>query len=119
MAITVIEYSVLINLRKSSLVPKNPHILEIGQQNWYGDVPMEILGAHITEALGDDQDGINKLATQLLDIGRRNGEYKSFELVQFLYRFLFNHRSYTAIDMHGGPEAIRANLNEPVPLDRQ
>ena len=72
MAITVIEYSVLINLRKSPLVPKNPHILEIGQQNWYGDVPMEILGAHITEALGDDQDGINKLATQLLG-GRIGG----------------------------------------------
>lgn len=119
MAITVIEYSVLMNLRKSRLVPENPNILEIGQQNWYGDVPMEILGAHITEAFGDDQEGINELAVKLADIGRRNGEYKAFELVQFFYEFVFQHKSYTAVDMHGSPEAIRHNLNEPLELDRQ
>ena len=119
MAITVIEYSVLINLRKSSLLPENPSILEIGQQNWYGDVPMEILGAHITEAYGNDQAGIEKVAAELMDIGRRDGEFKSFELVQFFYNFVFNNRSYTAVDMHGGPEAIRANLNELLNLDQQ
>ena len=43
MAITQIEYALVRRLADEKLFPGTPSILELGQSNWYGDVPLDTL----------------------------------------------------------------------------
>lgn len=53
MAITALDYLVFSSLRQHNVFPARPRIFELGESNWYGDVPVEQFYADIGRAVVD------------------------------------------------------------------
>lgn len=83
-------------LRDKDLLPLagSPRVLEIGEANWYGDIP----------------------ADSVPEIVRGGGVGRdAWETAKAFYRgFLGLSATFTAVDMHGTPSALRLDLNQPV-----
>ncbi len=78
-------------------LPPWPVVLEIGQANWFGDVPVSEVDAF---------NGVTGLETLNL-----------FELARLYYSKVLDFSAIDSVDM-GGPNALRYDLNEPLPLTR-
>ena len=53
MAITGIEYNLFHDMRSGGVLPERPSLIEFGEANWYGDVPIEQLDHDIGELVAD------------------------------------------------------------------
>jgi hypothetical protein len=118
MAIGCIDYLVVRELAKANLIPPQPDVLELGEANWYGDVDVKQL-------IGDIQQYAD-LDTQYELLSRLEKLYSdpsapnvAFDIAKVFYRTFLKYRSITAIDLHGTASALRYNLNDPLPMDRQ
>lgn len=87
MAISGTHYQLLKKL--SPLVPRGGSILEIGEANWYGDIDPKSVG----------------LA----------GSENQFTVAKQVYEQLFAPRRVVSVDMHGTPQALKFDLNQPLP----
>ncbi|MCG8512369.1 MAG: hypothetical protein MI741_24385 [Rhodospirillales bacterium] len=123
MAITALEYLVMTDLGKQGLLPEEPDLLELGPQNWYGDVSFKAVETLARDLLSGDEDGFQAFRQRYEDIV---GQVESGDVAEGLrrfcrlfYRLLFAPRSYTAIDLADGPDLIRHDLNHPIEFDRQ
>lgn len=113
MAITAIEYSFFRSLRRQGLMPIGGDVLEVGEANWYGDVGVSNLLADIPEfAPTETRDEL----LLRLDLLARTEPPPLFDIAKVFWAVFLRPRSLTAIDLHGGPNALRLNLNEPVNL---
>jgi len=122
MAITALEYSVLVRLRASGRLPTKPDLLDLGMQNWYGDVSFRavaVLAHEVYAALPE------KLATFEADYTRIVGAIERGDVGngmrafnRLFYEVVFGLASYTAIDLDDAPGVLRHDLNLPVPLDK-
>lgn len=97
MAITFADVAIWDRLRECGQLPIEPSILEIGQANWYADCEY----SRLPEKLADT---IERLVL----------DGKSFEAAHAFYRAFLNPRQTKAVDLHGGPDAIARDLNEPL-----
>ena len=88
MALTRADVETWADLARNKLVPARPRVLEIGQANWYGDVP--------PPAGCDDP--------------------CPFKVARKWYKQVLDYASITALDFHG-PDAVRADLNGAVSLE--
>jgi hypothetical protein len=65
MAITAVDYFIISKLKEQALIPTRPSVLELGEANWYGDVPLDQLAsdirAHVKDS-GAQQAMLEKLA---------------------------------------------------------
>jgi len=117
MAVTALDYIVFRELAKANAIPSQPDVLELGEANWYGDV-------EIGQLVGDIQDRCKERQTELLlqleklysDL---SAQYVYFDIAKVFYKTFLDYRSITAIDFHGTPNALRYDLNAPVPMNRQ
>lgn len=114
MAISQLEYRFLRVAHQNGLLPKRPAILEFGETETLG---LDIVDVVADPALVPD----DAVRASLTDRARRltAGPGPNFAAAKLLYEALYAPSSYTAVDLHGTPDAIRADLNRPLSLDRQ
>lgn len=108
MAISAPHYRCLRELHRRGELPQGGSILEIGEANWYGDMPAEVVAAELGAA-EEFPDAIRS-------------EWAAFDFVKWIYRKFFGTSECVSIDMGGTPESLRIDLNgdfDPIPLGRQ
>jgi hypothetical protein len=118
MAITAVEYTLFSELKKSRLFPLRPSFLELGEANWYGDVPYEQLSNDICLLLEDPEEQI-RLLQELIDVVRAGQPNMLWDVAKIFYRLFLEYRETVAIDFDGTGEALRLDLNQPITLDKQ
>lgn len=119
MAIAYGHLIILMDLRRQNVIGPGltERVLDLGEQNWFGDVaPSEIariidmFGGAASDALRDELSAL---------LGRPTYATKSFDLAALFYRVIFGCQHYRAIDLGGTDRALKLDLNEPVSLDEQ
>lgn len=89
MAITRIDFAIWSALEQQGVLPEEPDVLEIGEANWYGDVPVDDFPVDVDP----------------------------FETARNFYWETFRYDRIDAIDLHSGTgRAWKYDLNEPVPV---
>ncbi len=117
MAITALEYFLLSKLASDGILPPAPDVLELGESNWYGDVPFDKLATDIGDS-GLDAGEKAALLARLDEATGCQGDPRPFEIAKISLMLFTRYRSLTAIDLNGAT-SFRYDLNVPVPLDRQ
>jgi len=127
-AFTFVELTLFANLRRENLLPPKPAVLEIGENNYYCDVPLEQLVACIHQYATDPEVRRQLLADfQALGLPADVQTMPQTEVSRILYRLakiafraMLDYSSLSAVDLIEGPEAeYRLDLNQPLPIDRQ
>ena len=114
MALTGVDFEVYAALRKSDLVPPRPAVLELGESEWFGDLPPERLAAIVDEYAAPP--ARSELRARLAGILARKSPHPSWDLAKVFYRAMLDYRSFAAIDFHGTPAALQIDLNYPTGL---
>lgn len=118
MAITAVEYAIFSELKKSRLLPPNPSFLELGEANWYGDVPYEQLSDDICRLDGDLEKQI-ELLQKLIEVVRAQQSDMSWDVAKIFYRVFLDYRETVAIDFGGTEKSLKLDLNQPIALGRE
>ena len=119
MAITQIEYALVRRLKDEGLIPENPSILDLGQSNWYGDVPIKDFIADIRRYVSDSVEA-ESLVDQVISVAETQSDRWLFKMADLFWQTFLGPHTYEAIDLHGVDErAHKYDLNEPVPLETQ
>ena len=119
MALTEGEYDIISAAREADVLPPKPVVLQIGEANWYGDVPIKRFVADIRRIVTDEarqEKLIEELENEVLS---EKNQYWSFDLARMFYRVFLDYESIEAIDMQGTPAARRLDLNRPIHPERQ
>lgn len=110
MAISKPHYELFKNL--NGQLPRGGSLLEIGEANWYGDVePYGILGDTV----------IDPACEMPLEIQMREAVESNnlFAIAKAFYASTFAPVKIVSVDMHGTKDALRHDLNSPLPLDER
>lgn len=121
MSITAIEYKLLRDMKEAGFLPADPEVLEFGEANWYGDVPIEQLDEDIGLFVADaaERDRLRSaLREYWAKVEAEDFTDELFHIAKIFYRVMLNPASTTAIDFDGTAEAIRHDLNTPLDLGR-
>ena len=117
MAIAISHYSLIRKLREQNILPYFNTILEIGEQNWYGDLHPKVLFNDIKlfakESEKDD------LTVQLKSILKDSPPTIGFDIAKIFYKIFFHVESLESIDLHGTPASMRLDLNLTHDLGKQ
>src|SRR6266705_166915 len=95
MALTAVDYRIFMGLRREEILPSRPGVLELGEAEWYGDVPAETL-ADTIDQLTQDLELRTKLHAQLAAALRRESSTWSWDLAKRFYRVVA--MIYTELD---------------------
>ena len=116
MAITTVDYAMWKHLRNLDLIPPDGRVVEIGQANWYGDVPTAILRRDIERYA---KEGEREALTASLDriVADQLDQWRLFHLAAVFYQTFLRYGTKLAIDLHGPPSAFKLDLNLPIPLE--
>jgi hypothetical protein len=108
MALTRADCLIWDTLSDRGVIPKKPSLLEIGQANWYGDMPMSWLVEQVKR----------RQPHLLPELEEADRDMQVFRIADIFYRCLLDVRKLTAIDLHPPPgsNAHRLDLNEPIDL---
>lgn len=117
MAITGVLYALLRQLREQKLLPSCNTILEIGEQNWYGDLSPKVLFDDIKLFAKDSQK--DDLEFQLNSILEDPSPNFLFDVAKIFYKIFFHVESIESIDLHGTSSSMRLDLNLPHDLGKQ
>ncbi|HEY9704021.1 MAG TPA: hypothetical protein V6C58_16345, partial [Allocoleopsis sp.] len=117
MAITLAEYTVLSLLKQDNIFPEKPNIMEFGESNWYGDIPIEQLINDIQNC--EDENFKHNLLTELDLIVKNPGEWFLFDVTKIFYQLIFNYQEISAIDLHGTDKSHKFDLNYPLPIKQR
>lgn len=118
MSITQVEYQMFSRLRESGIFPPNPSVLELGESNWYGDMPAEWLSDCI-ESMVPDRDLREQLHQRMVEALVAGSETGGWDLAKIFYKVFLGYSKIAAIDFHGTPAAKKLDLNNPVDLGEQ
>lgn len=114
MAITAIEYVLFREMRLQNAIPLDKDLLELGEANWYGDVPVEQLGQDIYRFAKEQER--TQLFRQLDEIVQAQRPTMLFEIAKIFWQTFWQPASMTAIDFHGTEKALKLDLNYPIEL---
>jgi hypothetical protein len=108
MALTRADCLIWENLADRDQIPKAPSLLEIGQANWYGDMPLAWLVEQVKR----------KQPTLLPELEEADRNMDVFRIADVFYRCLLDVQKSAAIDLHPPPgsSAHQLDLNEPIDL---
>lgn len=117
MALTTVDFELFMALRAGGELPERPSVLEIGESEWYGDIPTEALA----EAVRNTAPGPQRtdLEQRLARILASDAPQQSWDLAKLFYAAVLGYRKISAIDLHGTPAALKLDLNQPVTLGEQ
>ncbi len=119
MAITHIEYALIQRLADEKLFPSTPSILELGQSNWYGDVPLDTLAQDAKQFAASPEES-GALVERLRELSQDKPKHLLFKIADVFWETFLGPHTYMAIDLHGVDErAHKFDLNEPVPIEDQ
>ena len=118
MALTAVDYNIFATLRAAGALPPRPSVLELGESEWYGDVPAEVLAQEI-DRLVAPQERRRELKSWLAGILEGNSPQESWDLAKMFYAIFLDYRKIAAIDLHGTPDALKLDLNHPLELGEQ
>ena len=114
MALTAVDYHVLDSLRRASLLPPKPAVLELGEAEWYGEAQL----ASVIDEVVADAARRTELKQRLAAV-RPDDRYRAWHLAKLFYAAFLDYRELVAIDFHGTPQARPIDLNHPVQLGRR
>jgi hypothetical protein len=117
MAITNVEYAFLSLLAQRNIFTKQSHVLELGEQHWHGDIPIEYLKHDLNTQIQNEAEK-QELLKALENILERKDKKKIFDITKIAYKVFFNYSNICAIDLHGTEDALQFDLNHPVHIDR-
>lgn len=123
MPIHALTYKIICDISSTGILPENPHILELGESNWFGDLPLKKLGQDIRSRVSN-QALKTELLERLVECSNQLTQdpplYEAlWELPKIFYKAVLNYASYTAIDLSGSQNSLKLDLNKPIELDRQ
>jgi hypothetical protein len=111
MAISHPHYNALKELHRLGELPQGGSILEIGEANFYGDMPLGEIANDI-KLIHEKYGQQSPLAYQLqLACGP---PADLFAVAKVIYGLFLNPRSVDSIDLHGSPDAKPLDLNHPI-----
>ena len=116
MAITSYLYQILITLREKDLISsgKTESILEIGEQNWYGDVSLQNLMKTINNySNSKHKESLCKRLNEIISLIEKKKDPRifAFDVAKLFYKAIFDHNEYVAIDLDGTEHSIKFDLN--------
>src|SRR5688572_4391522 len=116
MALTQTIVGLLLRLRKAGLFDLGTgRVLDLGEQNLYGDVPPQELPA-IARALKLAQPRVAEIEAEVARLTAAAAPHLAFDLAKLLYRMVFDCETYRAIDLNGTDIAWQHDLNAPLPV---
>jgi len=120
MAITALEYRLLRELKEAEFLPPKPAVIEFGEANWYGDVPVARLAKDI-EIYVREQALREALVGELREHAEKinSGNYRDelFHIAKIFYRVFLDYERIFAVDLEGTKAALRHDLNQPLELE--
>jgi hypothetical protein len=119
MAINLFSYSISKEAYLKGALPRASSIIEFGEANWYGDVPLTTLFDDINALIEEDEERESLLARLSLIEALPPGNDKTFGLAKIYYEFIYNCKRLVSIDMGGTDAAIRHDLNLPLAMSEQ
>lgn len=117
MAITAIEYTIFRQMREQNAIPLGCDILELGEANWYGDVPVEQLAQDIYRFAKEEERTI--LFRQLDEIIQAKSPSILFQIAKIFWQTFWQPASMDAVDFHGTDQALKLDLNFPIELPKR
>jgi hypothetical protein len=102
MAISAPHYQLFISLKP--ILPRGGRLLEIGEANWYGDVPP----SELSWLFADDDRRVHE------DLAAAFDKPDLFDIAKRFYRALFAPSVIVSIDFNGTPAALKLDLNAPL-----
>ena len=118
MAIAAVHYNFFNHLKQRNELPEAKSILEIGEQNWYGDLDPEILMQDIEKYIPTHKRE-KLLQTARLILSQTPRTLMLFNAAKLFYRIYFNTEKIRSIDLHGTNLALKLDLNFPHDLGEQ
>jgi len=117
MAITAVNYFLIKKLREQKILPYFNTILEIGEQNWYGDLSPRVLFDDIKLFAKDsDKDYLEFKLNSIVEDPPPN---ILFDIAKIFYKIFFHFESIASIDLHGTSSSMKLDLNLPHDLGKQ
>lgn len=118
MALSQSFYMVLKQAFRQGLLPQRGAVLEFGEANWYGDMPLDALITDIEQMVVDPTRRAAIVAA-IRNAAQGDHKHRLFHLAKAVYGALFDPTRLDAIDFNGTPSALKLDLNEPIALERQ
>lgn len=122
MALSHSIMAALVHLKEKGAIGTCGSILEIGEQNWYNDVPMSDIGQLIDRFAPEaNKPAFRERLAQLIEDAKDESKLRdaAFAAGRLFYRILFDAEKYLAIDLHGTQYSVAHDLNFPVPITEQ
>lgn len=117
MSIASVHYNYFKYLKLNNALPEARSILEIGEQNWYGDLDPHVLLNDISEF--SEIGGKADLLQEVSKVIQVPSETQAFDIAKQFYKVYFNSDRITSIDLHGTDKSIALDLNDPHDLGEQ
>ncbi len=124
MALAYPTIKFLFELRRQNILPKEVRLMEFGEQNWFGDLPLAtILEAAQNfcspEHLSACREQVTKLDAELSISDAQQRDAILFKAADIFYGTLFTITQHDAVDLHGTARAQRYDLNLPLPITQK
>lgn len=113
MAITQVEYALIRKFREIGILKPGGSLLEFGQSNWYGDVPLEQLTKDIDLFAAPEKR--HALRTRLDRLLAEKPHEMLFDIAGVFYEGFLDPSRYAAVDYGGTAIAQKLDLNVPLP----
>ena len=117
MAIATVHYKYFQILKEKNLLPHADSILEIGEQNWYGDLDPRVLFQDVVKYSPEYRKA--SIQENIKNILSDRQGFQLFEIAKVFYKIYFNTTKIRSIDLHGTKSAERLDLNLPHDLGEQ
>ena len=116
MALTQTLVGLLVRMRKAGLFDLGTaRVLDLGEQNLYGDVrPSDLPAIARALTLGDDR--VAETEAEVARLTTAAAPTIAFDLAKLVYRLVFDNTTCRAIDLNGTEAAWRHDLNQPLPI---
>jgi hypothetical protein len=111
MAITRYDYLFWKELRDDGVIPTDPHVLELGQANWYGDIDPKCLVDDVKRYAHPYR---IEMWLDWLNTPGTPEEPDLFIKAMVFYGAILDPRHVTSYDMNGTHRSIKMDLNYPI-----
>lgn len=118
MALSQSFYMVMKQAFRQGLLPQRGAVLEFGEANWYGDMPLDMLIGDIAQMVAEPQRR-DAIIAAVQNAAQSDHKHRLFHLAKAVYGALFDPARLDAIDFNGTPAALKLDLNEPIELEQQ
>lgn len=125
MAISIVTYKVLHAALAAKALPCASSILEFGEAEWYGDVPLPLFLDDIRKLVQDAnkrtalEKEMESIIERVARVPTEMQEKFTWRLAKIFYKVFFDCNETIAIDLNGTKASLRLDLNLPIDLGRQ